>query len=264
MNKLIILSLLTLLLLFGCEKVIDVDLNEANPVVVIEGNLCLSKGAVDVKISKTGSYFGNEPLQNVTDANVFLEHHTGKRIAINETGPGEYNKKGILVQAGNEYKLFAEVEDVTYSAASTLNPPVEIDSLSYDYYDDVSFFETGYRAVLFFSDPPGKENYYRIKVYKNGSLQNKVNDLILFDDQGIEGRFVEVRLRGQVFNLGDTARIELISIDENVFDYFSILREMARTNPGSPAPANPVSNFSNDALGYFSAWSHDSQTIVIK
>ncbi|NOR75913.1 MAG: DUF4249 domain-containing protein, partial [Draconibacterium sp.] len=33
---------------------------------------------------------------------------------------------------------------------------------------------------------------------------------------------------------------------------------------GSAAPANPTSNITNGALGYFSAWSADEKTVVIK
>jgi hypothetical protein len=55
-----------------------------------------------------------------------------------------------------------------------------------------------------------------------------------------------------------------MAIDENAFLYFTTFRDMANTNPGSPAPANPISNFSNGALGYFSAWSFEEKEIIIE
>jgi len=125
-------------------------------------------------------------------------------------------------------------------------------------------FDGGYRILLYFSDPPGEENFYRVKVHKNGELLNEVGDLIVFDDNRLDGKGIQVRLRGQLFDKGDTATVQLLTIDKNTWRYFTTFREMANLNPGSPAPANPSSNFSNGALGYFSAWSADEKEIIIE
>lgn len=247
-----------------CEKVIDVDLNDARPAVVIEGNLCHTDGTIEVRVSNTGSFFDKEPLHKISNASVWLEYDGDYSVGIQEVEPGIYRDSEIFVLPEKEYQLKVEVDGEIYMARSFLNPLVPLDSLSFSYYSGFAFFEGGYRVSLYFSDPPGRDNYYRIKVYKNGELQNDDNDLIVFDDRGIEGMGVQVRLRGQAFVPGDTAMVEFISIDERGYEYFSTLRDVLNINPGSPAPANPVSNFSNGALGYFSAWSYDSKTIIIQ
>ena len=256
--------ILTLFLLFGCEKVIDVNLNEANPVVVIEGNMNYESAKLEVHISKTGSYFETGSGEKVSDAKVILEHHTGEMLEITQISPGTYEKDELLLRPGNVYKLFAEVNGREYEAESLLKEPIPIDSLGYTYYNGNNFFDGGYRVRLYFSDPIDEVNYYRIKVFKNGMLENEVGDLIVFDDSGLDGKVIEVTLRGQPFTAGDRAEVHLITIDKKAYEYFSSLRELANTNPGSPAPANPISNFSNGALGYFSAWSYDSKDILIK
>lgn len=264
MNKLILLYILILFLLYGCEKVIDVDLNEASPALVIEGNLSFVDRHLKVKISKTGSYFDNDPLESVSGASVFLEDASGKRFEINESAKGLYEKDNLNLKMDHEYKLIVERQNITYTAVSTIPSVVKIDSLNYRYYTGERFYDDGYRIILFFSDPADRENYYRIKVFKNGQLENDINDLIIFDDSEIDGKIMLVRLRGQIFSKGDTAIIKFISIDEGAWRYFTTFSEVVNTNPGSPAPANPVSNFDNGALGYFSAWSHDSQKIVVE
>lgn len=264
MNKLYYILFLFLPVLFSCEKVIDVDLNGVNPAVVIEGNLSYLDGKLEVKISETASYFDNDSVKKISDASVILKHHTGEEIQVNNRGNGLYKTEDILLHPGNVYELSVGVNGVVYTAESQLNPVVPIDSLGYEYFEGVAFFEGGYRVKLFFSEPLEKENYYRIKVYRNGLLQNKVDDLIVFDDSRINGKIIEVTLRGQDFSVNDTARVELLSIDQLAWNYLSSLRDLANTNPGSPAPANPGTNFNNGALGYFSAWSHDSKTIIIK
>jgi hypothetical protein len=258
-----ILLLFVSQLIFSCEKVIDVDLNEANPALVIEGNLNYEQGRLEVKISKTASYFGNDNMDNISNATVTFKHHTGELIEINETSPGVYEDDHLLVRPGNLYGLTVVVDGKEYTAESFLREPVPIDSVAYGYYQGNGFFDSGYRVKLHFSDPPNTDNYYRIKVYREGILQNGVDDLIVFDDFAIDGKMIEVTLRGQIFTKGDKAKVELISLDKNAFEYFSGLRELINTNPGSPAPANPVSNFSNGALGYFSAWSSDSKFVDI-
>jgi hypothetical protein len=253
-----------LIILTGCEKVIDVDLNEANPAVVIEGNINYENGRLKVIISKTGSYFETGSGEKVSNANVFLKHHSGEIFEINRTAPGTYEKDELLLQPGNVYKLIAQVDGNEYEAESLLKNPIQIDSLGYTYYNGNNFFDGGYRLQLYFSDPVNEENFYRIKIFKNGRMENEVNDLIVFDDSGLDGKVIEVTLRGQPFNIDDQAEVHLVTLDKNAYEYFASLRELANTNPGSPAPANPISNFSNGALGYFSAWSHDSKDILIE
>lgn len=259
-----ILLLFVPMLIFSCEKVIDVDLNEANPAVVIEGNLNYEQGHLEVKITKTASYFGNDNMDKISNAKVIFKHHTGELIEINETSPGVYEDNHILVRPGNLYGLAVEIDGKEYTAESFLRESVPIDSVAYGYYQGNGFFDSGYRVKLYFSDPPDTDNYYRIKVYREGTLQNGVGDLIVFDDSAINGKMIEVTLRGQIFSEGDKAKVEMISLDKNAFEYFSGLRELINTNPGSPAPANPISNFSNGALGYFSAWSSDSKFVDIR
>jgi hypothetical protein len=261
-------SLLTLsfmlLLTAGCEKVIDVDLNDAAPALVIEGNLLFTDEMLEVKISRTGSYFDSKPLEKVDQAQVFLENESGERRRISNRGEGIYRLENLKAQLEKNYRLLVETEEGEYVAVSTLHRPVLIDSLGYEYSGEARFFEGGYRILLYFSDPPEKKNYYRVKVYKNGMRFNNVSDIVVFDDSSLDGKGIQVRLRGQVFATGDTARIELFSIDRNAWEYFTTLRDMANANPGSPAPANPLSNFSNGALGYFSASSSDSKEITIE
>lgn len=248
----------------GCERVIDVDLNESNPQIVIEGNLSYNDAELEVKISKTGSYFSTTPTEKVNDAEVYLENSEGTRIEAEAFGSGIYKIENYPLEPKKEYHLFIESEGQKYDAKSTLYPPVKIDSLAFEYQKDVRFFEGGYQLLLYFSDPPYEENFYRIKVFKNEELFNSVDDLIVFDDSGLNGKGIQVTLRRQLFDVGDTAYVQFLTIDEKAFLYFSTFREMANTNPGSPAPANPISNFSNGALGYFSAWSFEEKEIIIE
>jgi hypothetical protein len=52
-------------------------------------------------------------------------------------------------------------------------------------------------------------------------------------------------------------------IDKGAYDYFYSLDQITSTNGNSATPANPVSNISGGALGYFSAHTVRKATAVI-
>jgi hypothetical protein len=111
----------------------------------------------------------------------------------------------------------------------------------------------------FFSDPFDK-NYYRIRVFKNDSINTE--NYRLYDDQYTNG--LKTDLIVSHATLGNTYRIELWSLDKQTYLYYNTLRDLMYSNPifGS-TPSNPVSNLSNGALGYFGSYSVASRQITI-
>lgn len=258
------LLLFIIMLLLGCEKVIDVDLNEANPEVVIEANLSNSINSAEVLLTKTGSYFGDTPIEDITDAVVIIENEFGSRFVLDEVEAGLYRAHEIFFQEEITYQLFIDVDGEKFESSSKLNSAVLIDSLTYFYDEGFAFLDAGYIVKIYFVDPPKINNYYRVKIFENDTLKNETEDLIIFDDRLIDGQSLEVILRGIIFEPDDTVTIQLISLDESAYEYFHTFQELINVNPGSAAPANPTSNISNGALGYFSAWSADEETVIIK
>lgn len=248
----------------GCQKVIDVDLNDANPAIVIEANVTSAYKLIEVKISKTGSYFGTDSVQMVSDALVIIESESGNTTSLEEVEKGIYKSRALFPVPGRKYKITVVSEGQTYDAESVLNYPVEIESLSAEYNDSYAFMKGGYNVNLYFHDPEEIKNYYRLKIYINDELQRDDGDYIIFDDENINGDYIELKIRHKKYDLGDNVTYELISLDKGAYEYFVSLQDLISVNPSSAAPSNPISNFSNGALGYFSAWSSDSKTIIIE
>ncbi len=265
MNKKIRTILVSIaVLLFGCEKVIDVDLNEADPEFVIEANLTNSINLAEVKVSKTGSYFGDTPIEKITGAVVNIEDEFGKGYNLHEVEDGVYRTFEIMPMENVTYHLRVETEGHKFESSSKLNPVVLIDSLKYYYDDGFVFLNEGYIVKMYFSDPSNRKNYYRVKVFENDTLRNSPDEFILFDDRMINGKSLELTLHGIIFDPGDKATVQLVSLDEAAYQYYNTFQELINVNPGSAAPANPISNISNGALGYFAAWSADTKTVIIK
>jgi len=68
---------------------------------------------------------------------------------------------------------------------------------------------------LFFQDPEEK-NFYRVKVFKNDTINN--DNYRLYDDQYTNGQETELRVANAT--AGDTFRIELLSLDQATYEYY--------------------------------------------
>jgi hypothetical protein len=261
-----VLSLLTISIAPGCEKVINVDLNEAAPRIVIEGLITDRRGPYAVNISKSGSYFNQPVLGTVSGATAIITDDFGNRDTLRETLPGRYLTARIRGVIGRTYTLNVISEGEEYAGTTSMLSRVNIDSLKlvkseYERFDfsGSSQSETHYDIHCFFRDPMEK-NYYRIKVFKNDSINTE--SYRLYDDQYTNGEPTELRIARA--ELKDTFRIELMSLDKSTYGYYRTLADLLYQNPffGS-TPANPNSNLSNRALGYFGATAISIRTIVI-
>ena len=101
-------------------------------------------------------------------------------------------------------------------------------------------------------------------ISKNGYERSKVTDFILGDDRLTDGNSVSRPLFiDSLFVIGDTIDIELRSIDEKIFKYYSEIQTIAGAGQATAAPSNPIAIWDNGALGYFSAYGNSRETVVI-
>ena len=263
MTKFIFIAPILVLLFSGCEKVIDVDLNETNPVIVIEGILTSNPDSAYVRISRTTSYFDNNPQEVVGGAIVKITDNKGHEFELHENA-GMYVSNSVLTYFDTEYTLTVDVEGTVYKSSSTIHRTVYIDSLSVVANDSYSVFMDGYNVNMYFHDPQEENNYYRLKTFVNGEPEDAPEDFIFFDDNNTNGKFVEVRIRRKVYEAGDTVTYELQTLDKAAYEYFDAISEIIDDNSeGTASPANPNPNFSSGALGYFSAQTSNKKTIII-
>src|SRR5690242_18961338 len=108
--------------------------------------------------------------------------------------------------------------------------------------------------VPVYSDPAGVRNNYRFLQYVNGE---RVKRSIQYNDEFIDGQVYQLPLYMTDVTLksGDTLKVEMQMIDDAAYKSFSSKEQTAYLD--SAAPANPVSNLSGGALGYFSV--HNTQ-----
>jgi hypothetical protein len=263
--------MLSLFAIYSCEKVIDIDLKNSEPQIVIDGTVTGQPGPYMVKISKTDDYYKPGTFPAVSGAEITISDDAGNSEILSEVTEGIYQTSTIQGVPGRTYSLKVIAEGKEYTAVSTMREAVEIDSLNYEYQPGGSFGpdETeGYKLHIHFTDPAGIENYCRFKVYKNGQL---AKGYYLYDDKYTNGNSYDYNdfEDETILQLNDTAIVELLTLDKSTYDYYSTLSNVLTEGDTGPpmmmtTPANPNSNLSNGALGYFGAFAVRSDSIVIQ
>lgn len=265
----LIAALISLIPLFlgcqSCEKIVNVDLNEAAPRIVIEGLITDRRGPYTVTISKSGSYFNQPVLETVSGAVAVISDNFDNVDTLHEVAPGIYQTTRIRGIQERVYTLKVIAEGEEYTGATTLMDRVNIDSLELRKSDSRFRLDKDPNDNLnleihcYFKDP-GDKNYYRLKIYRNDTINTE--NYRLFDDQYTNGEITELRAAYAIRN--DTFRIDLLSLDKPTYTYYRTLADMIYTNPffGS-TPANPETNLSNGALGYFGSYSVSSKTLIV-
>lgn len=250
----------------SCEKVIDLKLKNSDAGIVIEGAVTDQPGPYRVKISRKVNFDEANVFPAVNGASVIISDNMGSRDTLKEVGSGIYETNTIVGVVGNAYTLSVKDQGNTYTGQSVMPPPVAIDSIAIDYFlfggpDTAKFVK------VTFKDPEGVKNYYRIMEVFNGDTLNGIH---LEDDNFRDGQKITQPVfedgedgNFQTFKPGDVVTILLLSIDENTYKY---LRGVEAITDGgqSSSPSNPPTNLSRPALGYFSAYSVTSRTIIVK
>jgi hypothetical protein len=252
------LSMLILSLFTSCEKVIDLELKESEPVIVIYADIDDESDNQYVRISKTYSFTEPNKFNAVTGARVIVTNQTGGVINFSEISPGVYQSPRFRGRSGVRYTLDVTVEGQKYTAVSTMPEKVFLDSLNFR---EISFFgKTSSYLVANFQDPGGIQNQYRYLL----SVKSKVVEDVVTEDRFNDGNKVANTIFHELDDLepGDAIELDLQCIDRNVYRYYYAFGQNLGEGGPPVAPANPPSNISNGALGVFSV--HTSSKRIAK
>jgi hypothetical protein len=247
----------------SCQKDIDLDLNSANPSIVIESNYAAEDSTVRVRITKTVNYFGSEAVPTVDNATVTITDQNGVSQSVPFLASGDYILSNYAPQFNTTYSLNVVAEGISYTAISKMASPVIMDPIEFDWFEGGFGFDEGFVMVINFLDPADTVNFYAARFTVNGTVFDRLNEGFTQDDALTDGNYQSRPLFGgpQVDSM-DVVGLELLSIDEAIYNY---LNEAASIVGGSTsaAPGNPTSNWDNDALGYFSAYSSSREEVTL-
>lgn len=260
------------ILFSSCEDVIELDLEQVEPRLVVEANLSDLQEPFLVYLTETGDFYGDNTFLPRTAATVILSDETGNREILVEVNPGVYETSTVQGIKGVTYTLEIQSEGVTYFATSRIPDQINsLDSLATSFEEESIFQEEGYFVTAYLQDVPNVANYYRYKVFVNNKVYvfNQDNDddeveddnLYLDQDKFSDGQYLDVSFP-QKLNIGDSVKVELYHINKGSFDYYRTLTDAIGT--AGVAPSNPISNFGMQALGNFNAYAVEQKKIQVK
>ncbi|GAA5222012.1 DUF4249 domain-containing protein [Membranihabitans marinus] len=272
--KNLILGFLLAYSLTGCRDVIVLDLSDVPPRLVIEGVITDEPGPYYVKLSHSVKYYDDNTFPSLSNAVVTISDDAGNMEVLSEESPGIYATSDLQGVRGRTYRLDVEVDGEKYSAESTLpEQQIPLDSIVVEFKEESFFEDEGYYFTIYFNDPENVKNYYRLLVSVNGenfifntddedeSNWEEDDNLWLADDKFTDGNLQEIELPHNL-NLGDSLDLKMLQVDRSSYDYFRTLKDVL--DGQGVAPANPLSNFEDAALGYFGAFSVTKNSVVVK
>jgi Domain of unknown function (DUF4249) len=255
------------LLVCSCKKTVTLKLNTATPQIVIQGEITNLPVPYTITISQSVGFYADNTFPPVSGASVIVSDTTnGIRDSLTEEAPGTgiYRTHETVGVPGHTYTLSVTSQQQTYTATSTMPMPVTLDSIAFSQLS--GFGNNQIDAIADFQDPAGIKNYYQFVEFVNGSQITK--DIFVLSDRLSDARYINYTLFNDTSYLfkGDQVQVNMYCIDENVYNYFYQLVQSGGTGAFSTtaSPANPTSNISNGALGYFSAHTVSTQSRVVE
>jgi len=251
--KNILTVIFSALLFVSCDKTIDLDYKANQSKIIIEGNITNDAGPYFVKITKSISLTSTTGYPTIDDALVTIKDNAGNNETLTPQGNGLYKANNIIGTQGRTYTLTVKTQNETYIAESTMPQQVLFDSIKIEKLYMLG--DTSYNIIPVYTDPITIGNSYRFVLLIN----NKLEEQHLIQNDEIKNGLVNT-LRLEIndddleLKAHDTITLNMQCIDKKVALYYNTLMLMADNGPGGgTTPNNPPTNFSNGALGVFSA-----------
>lgn len=268
--QILIIAIAMIFSFTACEEIIILDLENADPKIVIEATVSATDQVASVFLTKSNGFYEDINLNTVTDATVNLTLANGMVINLPMVQNGFYAAFGLNITEGDALAMTViDNAGNEYSATTTVPHSVSIDSLEIVETNNAGPGGGGiggggnvqyYQIFTHWEDIANKPSFYRIKVAVNDTLQAGI--YTLSDDINRNGDALSQPVF-QTFEAGDTITVELQSIDKDSYLYFSDLSAIQGQGFSSSTPFNPTSNFSNNALGYFGIVQISKQTVIL-
>lgn len=269
-----LLYLIAIIFLFTrCEEEVKPNLETEEPRLVIESVFTDNGEPQSVFISETNSYFTGEDRKGVSGAEVVISDSEGFSETLTEDPDqiGKYITSSIIGKTGVDYTLSVRAKGYEYEATGTMQSPPILDSLTWRFVEETPLKDEGYYLYFYGKTPKPEISYYRWQVYLEGELHNTApEDFLLASDEFVNEQLNDIEFPFAFF-AGDNVRLEMYSLDREMFTYYNELLTILFNDGGlfSPPPVNPTSNIRNltdpaiPPLGYFQVSAMVYEDVVI-
>ena len=270
----------------ACEKDIDIQLDETEPKLVVDGQIEAGQSP-RIVLTKSLDYFGAlDPasLRNSFVRNARLTIAAGGQtftliedsLAVGANKLYYYTLPSLKGQLNTAYTLTIQTGGQTYTARTTI-PAINrrIDSVWTEPATVDGDSVTYARLMMKVTDAPGFGDYIRYFTRRNNEpFYPGFNSV--FDDQVVDGKTYTVNIprgvnknevleeRDLFFRKGDAVVLKLSQIDKTTYDFWRTF-EFNFQSIGNPfsSPIKVLGNVSNGALGYFGGYAPQFRSLTI-
>lgn len=272
-------TLLVLVIFASCEKVIDLDVPDTDPQLVVDAWYTDEDTVQYLKLSTTAPYFNDAQTPRISDAVVQLHTYQGNSLESTVVMPEDPELPGhylfpapAVIGKGYQLEIDAPGFDV---AKSDIQLVMEVPPILDIFWEETTpSFEDSlaiYRVYISTFEVPGSGDYYRWFIYVDDVYQNDPFNIYVESDQLVDGALLPMfSVSSTRYLFGETVRIVQSRINQNAYDYLSLLRFQTAFigSPFDTPPAPLVGNVkfeSGDghALGFFGASATSSAEVVV-
>ncbi len=239
--------------LTSCEDVIDVELNDAPPRLVVEANIHKwenGNSSATVRLTTTAPFFNNE-VPYVANATITITDEN------NIVYPFNYNQDGVYVttlipQLNTDYTITIVYEGETYTATEQLYTVTPLEYV--EQIDDGGFTGDEIELKAFFTDPAGVDNFYFFE-----GLSESGDVLDIYKDEFFDGNSIFGYYLVEDLAPGDEVQFNIYGVSEAYYNFMYILLQQTGGG-GGPFETQPATvrgnivnqtNPDNFPLGYF-------------
>jgi len=255
------------LLFMSCTDVIDVEVPEAAPRLVIEASLDWEKESTGkeqmIKLSLSTPYFENLNETAVTGASVkVIKNDDQTEVVFIDQNNGSYTTDQFVAVIDASYTLEVIYGNEVYLATEKMTPVTEITAVFQS--KENGFDKNALEVNVEYVDPEDIENFYLIKFQRRGDLLPTLFDM---KDEFTDGNLMTIFYEkfddedsGETeFRPGDVVDISLLGISEQYYNYINLLIEQSG-GPGGPFTTIPaeikgncfnITSPDNYSFGYF-------------
>lgn len=255
-----IIYLLGCIFLISCEDVIDLNLNTADPRLVIDASLLWKKNTTGstqfIQLTLTTGYYdagvpaATGATVTVTDGNNNLYNF------IEESDTGIYRNDVFVPVMNSTYTLKIIYNNEIYTGTETMIPVVVIDKVEQNNNAGFSGEETEIKA--FYTDPKDVENFYFFEFINSEADEITLN---AYEDSFTDGNQIFAFYSNEDIKPGDELLIRNHGISKRFYEYMNLLLQQTGAANGSfeTRPAILRGNCINETnpnnfpFGYFRA-----------
>lgn len=245
--------------LLCCTKVVDVDLETAEPKLVIDASIDWIKGTAGneqrINLSTTTGYY-SPSFPTVSGAAITVTNTSNTVFHfIENPGTGSYSCSDFKPVIGETYTLKVILNGEVYMATETcIGAPGIEHTIAQNNTGGMGGDEV--EITYYYQDNGNEENHY---LHRIQSPVSKFPEYKAQDDKNSQGNLLQEYFSDKDLKLGDLINIRLYGISRRYYDYFRKLLAAsgAESGPFQTTPGSVRGNIinqthpSNFAYGYF-------------